>query len=423
VQLDRARRVIADGVLDRRGRRERRPPRSRAIDGDGTGAPLCPYKGLLRFEPEDAEWYFGRERLVADLLAGVASASCVGVIGASGSGKSSLTRAGLVAALRDDSLPGSASWPQLLITPGSDPMLELARALAPVSHAASADHVRDQLLDDPESISAFAARAADGRGDHASVMIVVDQLEEIFTVCHDDEVRERFLDVLVHASIDPDSPTRVLAAIRADYYGRCAEHVEFADLLGRANLLVGPMRPDELQRAIEEPARSAGLVLEDGLVDRILDDVGTEPGSLPLLETALLETWTRRDGLVLTVEGYEASGGVRGAVAHLADDVYARLSSPEQEIARGIFLRLAEPGVGNDDVRRRAPLSELLVDDEHALVLGTLVEHRLVVTSDVTAEVSHEALLREWPRLRGWLEEDRKADACTVPSRSPRRTG
>src|SRR6185369_1363829 len=179
--------------------------------------------------------------------------------------------------------------------------LELARALAPVSHAASADHVRDQLLDDPESIASFAARAAEGRGDGASVMIVVDQLEEVFTVCRDDAMRERFLDVLVHASIDPDSPTRVLAAIRADYYGHCAEHVEFAELLGRANLLVGPMRPDELQRAIEEPARTAGLVLEDGLVDRILDDVGTEPGSLPLLETALLETWTRRDGAVLTV--------------------------------------------------------------------------------------------------------------------------
>ena len=168
------------------------------------------------------------------------------------------------------------------------------------------------------------------------------------------------------------------------------------------------MRPDELQRAIEEPARRAGLVLEDGLVERIFDDVGTEPGSLPLLETALLETWTRRSGQTLTLEGYEASGGVRGAVAHLADDVYARMSSSEQDIARGIFLRLAEPGVGTDDVRRRAPLDELVVDDDHAAVLATLVEHRLVVTGDATAEVAHEALLREWPRLRSWLEEDRE---------------
>ena len=168
------------------------------------------------------------------------------------------------------------------------------------------------------------------------------------------------------------------------------------------------MRSDELQRAIEEPARRAGLVLEDGLVERIFDDVGTEPGSLPLLETALLETWDRRNGKTLTLEGYESAGGVHGAVAHLADDVYARLAPSEQDVARGIFLRLAEPGVGTDDVRRRAPLDELVVDDEHAAVLTDLVDHRLVVTNDATAEVAHEALLREWPRLRGWLEADRE---------------
>jgi DNA-binding SARP family transcriptional activator/WD40 repeat protein len=408
VELERARRVIADGVLDRRVRQV--PRRAPARNGPATATVVgaCPYKGLLRFEPEDADWYFGRERLVAELLASVASSRGVGIVGASGSGKSSLTRAGLVAALRDDALPGSAHWPRLVVTPGTDPVLELARALAPVSHAASPDHVRDQLLEDPESIGAFASRALEVRGDHASVMIVVDQLEEVFTVCRDEELAARFLDVLVHAASDPDAPTKLLAAIRADYYGHCAQHADFAEMLGRANVLVGPMRPDELQRAIEEPARTAGLALEDGLLDRILDDVGTEPGSLPLLETALLETWNRRDGNLLTVDGYESSGGVRGAVAHLADNVYARMSSSEQAIARGIFLRLAEPGVGTDDVRRRAPLDELLVDDEHAQVLGTLVEHRLVVTSDVAAEVSHEALLREWPRLRGWLEEDRE---------------
>ena len=239
-------------------------------------------------------------------------------------------------------------------------------------------------------------------------MIVVDQLEEVFTVCRDESLRARFLDVLVHAANGSGSRTKVLTAIRADYYGRCAEHAAFAELLGQSNVLVGPMRPDELQRVIEGPARRAGLVLEDGLIERIFDDIGTEPGSLPLLETALLETWIRRSGRTLTLEGYEGSGGVRGAVAHLADDVYARMSSSEQDVARGIFLRLAEPGVGTDDVRRRAPLEELLVDDDHAAVLATLVENRLVVTGDTTVEVAHEALLREWPRLRTWLEEDRE---------------
>jgi len=397
VELVRARRVAADKVLDRRRRRE---------PVAAVGA--CPYKGLLRFEPEDVGWYFGRERVVADLLATVASARCVGVVGASGSGKSSLARAGLLAALADDALPGSAQWPRVLVNPGADPTLELARVLAPLSHAVSADHVRDRLLEDPSSLAGFAERAMNGAHGDGALMIVVDQLEEVFAVCRDEEVRARFLDVLVCAAADPDSPSRVLVAIRSDYYGRCAEHAAFAELLGRANLLVGPMRPDELQRAIEEPARRAGLVLEDGLVERIFDDVGSEPGSLPLLETALLETWSRRSGNTLTLEGYASAGGVHGAVAHLADDVYARLSSSEQAAARGIFLRLAEPGVGTNDVRRRAPLDELVADDEQAAVLTALVDHRLVVTNDATAEVAHEALLREWPRLRGWLEEDRE---------------
>ena len=387
VELTRKRRVIADQVLDRRAGRP--PATRRAIGG-------CPYKGLLRFEPEDAGWFFGRERMVAELLATVASTRCTGVVGASGSGKSSLTRAGLLAALGEDALPGSAQWPRLLVTPGADPLLELARALAPCRMPRRRTRSATDCSRTPRHSQASRnVRAAAGtEGTATSVIIVVDQLEEVFTVCRDESVRARFFDVLVRAASDPDSPTKVLAAIRSDYYGRCAEHAGFGELLGQSNLLVGPMRPDELQRAIEEPAQRAGLTLEDGLVDRIFGDVGAEPGSLPLLETALLETWNRRSGNTLTLEGYAASGGVHGAVAHLADDVYVRLSSSEQDIARGIFLRLAEPGVGTDDVRRRAPLDELIVDDDHAEVLAVLVDRRLVVTDDVTAEVAHEALLR-----------------------------
>ena len=168
------------------------------------------------------------------------------------------------------------------------------------------------------------------------------------------------------------------------------------------------MRPDELQRAIEEPADRAGLAIEPGLVERIFDDVGTEPGALPLMETALLETWLRRRGHTLTLSGYDEAGGVRGAVAHLAEGVYEPMTPDAQRVTRGIFLRLAEPGSGLDDVRRRAPLEELITSDDHAAVLATLVEHRLVVTNDSTGEVAHEALLREWPRLRSWLEEDRE---------------
>src|SRR5262249_36070622 len=184
-------------------------------------------------------------------------------------------RAGLLAALGEDALPGSAQWPRLLVTPGADPLLELARALAPVCHAASAEHVRDRLLEDPATVTGFAERALNGMSERVPVMIVVDQLEEVFTVCRDESLRTRFLDVLVRPSNDPRPTTKVLAAIRADYYGRCAEHASFGEVLGQTAVLVGPMRPDELQRAIEGPARRAGLALEDGLVDRIFDDVGT----------------------------------------------------------------------------------------------------------------------------------------------------
>jgi DNA-binding SARP family transcriptional activator/WD40 repeat protein len=411
-ELIRARHVIADGVLDRRARHAPLAAMpSRVAAGRAGSLPAaspCPYKGLLRFEHEDASWYFGRERLVAELLGMVATTRCTSIVGASGSGKSSLVRAGLLAALRDDALPGSANWPHVLLVPGTDPLLELARALALVSHAASPDSVRDRLIEAPESVSNLTTRALDGRDPDSRLVLVVDQLEEVFTVCDDEVTRDRFLEVLVHAARDPEARTTVVVAIRADYYGWFAAHPEPAALLAGANVLVGPMRPDELQRAMEEPARRAGLVLEDGLVEQIFDDVGTEPGALPLLETALLETWIRRSGHMLTLEGYAAAGGVRGAVAQLADDVYERLSAVEREVARGLLLRLAEPGVGTDDVRRRAPLEELVVDEEHARVLATLVENRLVVAGDVTAEVAHEALLREWPRLRGWLETDRE---------------
>src|SRR5262249_29901325 len=156
---------------------------------------------------------------------------CVGVVGASGSGKSSLVRAGLLAALADDALPGSARWPRVLVTPGADPMLELARALAPLCHAPSADHLRNRLIEDPESFGEFAVCPINGADSDCSLMVVVDQLEEVFTVCHDDSVRARFFDVLVTAAADPDSPSRVLAAVRSDYYARCAEHAAFAELL------------------------------------------------------------------------------------------------------------------------------------------------------------------------------------------------
>ena len=199
-----------------------------------------------------------------------------------------------------------------------------------------------------------------------------------------------------------------MVAVRADFYARCAAYPALARLLAANHVLVGPMQRAELRRAIELPAQRAGLRIEPELVDRLLADVELEPGALPLLSTALLELWERRDGRRLSLAGYERSGGVRGAVARLAETAYARLDPAQQAIARRILLRLAGEDAGGGAVRRRVALDELEADHDEAVgdVLDVLAASRLVTVSAGTAEVAHEALLREWPRLRDWLEED-----------------
>ena len=200
----------------------------------------------------------------------------------------------------------------------------------------------------------------------------------------------------------------MLVAIRADFYGRCAVYPELSRLLGANHVLVGPMRRDELRRAIELPARRAGLRVDPDVVDALIADVEGEPGALPLLSTALLELWQRRDDRRLRMIAYEQVGGVRGAIARLAENAYALLDPAQREAAKRILLRLAGQGDGEMAVRRRVELTELEADrDERvAEILAMLAADRLVTIGEGEVEVAHEALLREWPRLRGWLEED-----------------
>lgn len=382
---------------------------SPAADPPGTppAAVPCPYKGLVRFEADDAQYFCGRERLVAKLVARLVSARMVGVVGASGSGKSSLVRAGLLPAVRDDALPGSGQWRVIVMTPGAEPLGELARALSRIARGRPDYELVESLR---TSSGALDEVARDVAGEGSRLMLVVDQFEEIFTNCHSETERRQFVDELLHASSRPGGSTLVVGVLRADFYGRCAEHEPLATQLADGQLLVGPMSVDELRRSVEEPARRAGLVLEPDLVDEIIKDVGQEPAALPLLSTALLETWQRRSGRTLTIAAYREAGGVRGAVARLAETVWASLSDPERVAARRVFLRLVAAGQGAEDVRRRAPLSELQTFDDGVTerMLNVLVERRLVVTDQTSAEVAHEALLREWPRLRDWLAEDRE---------------
>jgi DNA-binding SARP family transcriptional activator/WD40 repeat protein len=404
IDLDLLEDELAEDVLRRR-RGVRRP------DTRETGNALapCPYKGLSCFEFADADYFFGRERLVAELVARVAVEHFVGVVGVSGSGKSSLLLAGLCPALAAGALPGSEEWRAVLLTPGADPLDRLAAALASVVPEPGLDLVRARLHDDLDALEHVARDALKARPAGARLVVVVDQFEELFTMCRDDVLRGRFVDLVARSVANPRAPVSVIIAVRADYFARCAALPELASLLG-TTVLVGAMTERELRRAIEEPARRAGLRLEPGLTDAIVSDVVDEPGGLPLLSTALLETWVRRRDSTLTLAGYADAGEVTGALAHLAEDVFQRFSAGEQEACRRIFLRLAEPGEGLDDVRRWAPAAELVApDDPNAgVVLATLTDRRLVTAGADGVEVAHEALLREWPRARAWFEDDRE---------------
>jgi WD40 repeat protein/DNA-binding SARP family transcriptional activator len=340
----------------------------------------CPFKGLAWFDVEDAGVFFGRERLVSDGIARLAGTSLLGLVGPSGSGKSSLLRAGLLAALSQGALPGSARWPLALLRPGAHPL----RAL---------EHAR--------------AEAQGGE----RLILAIDQLEEVFSACGEESERAAFIDALVDCARDERRRTLVIAVLRADFYGRCAAYPDLARALSADHLLVGPMSGDELRRAIEGPAQSAGLSVEPRLVDALVADVGGEPGALPLLSACLLELWLHRDGRVLRMSAYEHSGGAHGAVARLAERAYERLDPERREIARRILLRLAGEGEGTDVVRRRVALAELDADrdDGVAEVLSVLARDRLVTIGDGQVEVAHEALLRDWPRLRDWFEQDAHA--------------
>jgi WD40 repeat protein/DNA-binding SARP family transcriptional activator len=349
--------------------RERAEPREVTPE-----AVACPFKGLASFDVDDAEFFFGRERLVAEMVARLAGAPLMGIVGPSGSGKSSALRAGLLPALAAGVLPGSENWALALLRPGEHPLRALEQAIADA-----------------------AARGP--------LLIAVDQFEETFTACGDETERAAFVDALVASTRNQRRRARVLVAVRADFYGRCAAYPALARVLGANHVLVGPMSRDELRRAIELPAQRAGLRVEPELVDALIADVEGEPGALPLLSTALLELWQQRDDRRMRLSAYRQSGGVHRAVARLAERAYERLDPQQQETARRILLRLAGEGEGEAAVRRRVQLSEL-GGERVTGVLAVLADDRLVTIGEGEVEVAHEALLREWPRLRGWLEED-----------------
>jgi len=389
-----------------------------------------PYRGLELFDVEHAPLFFGREATTEWLLdalkrkpSGVEN-RFLAIVGASGSGKSSLARAGLLAALSDGKLDGSASWPRAISRPGAEPFSGLVRAMANLASEKFVPLAHDCLEGrkyGERSLHKAAGLVLDESARGGRVVVLVDQFEEVFTLCNDEVERREFIDNLLHASTVANGPTTVVLSMRADFYHRCGAYDRLAAALSDHQVLVTPMTNDELRRAIERPARLAGLEPEPGLVELLVDDVRGRPGALPLLQFCLQELWRRREAHRLTIDAYREIGGIEGALQRKADAVYAGFTPQQQELCRRIFLRLVHPGEGTEDTRRRALIREVLPDDpaQSALVQTIIArltdnETRLLTTErqqtaagEGTLEVAQEALIRSWPELRKWIEADR----------------
>ncbi|MFE0254484.1 XRE family transcriptional regulator [Streptomyces sp. NPDC059010] len=373
-------------------------PAGPAPDADRSDGP-APYVGLAAYQASDAEWFFGRERLVDELVRRLSGQRLLLVIGASGSGKSSLLRAGLVPRLPAGTTP-------VVFTPGARPMEECAVRLSAAADLTPGRLYRE-LLDDPANLGRVV-RQIGARSDPADseLVLVVDQFEELFTHCSPEE-RDHFISALLTAATSDGSRCRVVLGVRADFYTHCTRHPDLVVAMRDAQMPVGPMELEDLRRAIVQPAVRAGLTVEGALVTTLATQALGQPGVLPLLSHALRETWRRRRGNALTLEAYRATGGLEGALARTAEEFYAELSAERRDLARQVFVRLTALGEGTEDTRRRVPLGELAHLDAGAVV-ERAARARLLTLDRERVELTHEALIRCWPRLHGWLTEDRE---------------
>lgn len=361
---------------------------------------VCPYRGLLAFRERDSPLYYGRERAVRLVGRKLEQTALVGIVGASGSGKSSAAFAGIVPRLRR-----TGPWDVVSFRPGGDPFAALGLALSGSPAAAGSGPRLARLI----------ARRIESTGH--PLLVIGDQFEELFTHGADGGQIAEFLDALLSvARSSALVQIKVLVTFRGDFYGHVVAHRGFSDALQDHIVHLPPMSRTELHQAITEPARVAGLKLDDGLAERILDDAGTEPGALPLLEFALTRLWETRAGQMLTHEGYDRIGRLAGAITSRAEDVYRSLSAEQQYTARQLLIRLvqvARPEQDGNDARRRTPLAELRSLPRCESVVHALADARLVVTDTTadgaaTVELAHEAIIRGWDRLSGWLVEDRQ---------------
>jgi WD40 repeat protein len=359
--------------------REAVTEQARATDLVADETVPSPYRGLARFDVADAELFFGRDEVTDALVRAVTGHRVFAVFGPSGSGKSSLLRAGLIPRLRSLDGPHRPAAVRIL-TPGEHPLRTHDTVCVPAP-------------------------------DQGDTWLVVDQFEEVFTLCRDTGERAGFLYRLL-AAAEPTSRLRVVLGVRADFYAHCLAHPELAAAIRESTVPVGPMGADALRAVIVKPAQAHGLIVERALTVRLVDEVADAPGGLPLLSHVLLETWRRRRGKTMTLTGYEAAGGLEGAVAKTAEDAYGRFNAAQASAARRLLLRLVAPGDGTLDTRRPADREELQAtgtqETETEKVLEALARARLLTLDGDTVELAHEALLTAWPRLHDWIEQERE---------------
>jgi WD40 repeat protein/ABC-type sugar transport system substrate-binding protein len=378
-----------------------------------------PYKGLRPFEEGDANDFFGRDALIEQLLNRLQETEghyrFLAVVGPSGSGKSSVVKAGVIPQLRQGAFPGSENYFYAEMVPGTDAVRELEAALLSVA-INPPDNLGEELRASSEGLLKVVDQIIP---DGDELLLFIDQFEEVFTQTEDNAVRTHFMDSLRIATMREDSRLRVIVTLRADFYDKPLLYQDFGTLLRERTEVVLPLSSAELEEAIVGPARQVGVRVESELVSTIVAEVNEQPGALPLLQYALTENFERQEGFVMHLETYLASGGVLGALARRAEELYTEMTPEQQEAVRQLFLRLVTLGEGTEDTRRRILWSELAFetdseDDPLRVVLNTYGKYRLLTfdndpqTREPTVEVAHEALIRQWERLREWLQNSRE---------------
>lgn len=381
-----------------------------------------PYKGLSPFQQQDAALFSGREALVQKALEHLEDSCVLFIIGPSGSGKSSLVNAGLIPALREGALSGSKEWRFVNIRPGVHPLDTLAAKLAQFLKGDSFDpHTTTELrlrLEHNENELFHIADEMGIRKKGSHLVLVIDPLEEIWSLAEAPEERQTFLRQLIRAATAPDTPYTVIFVLRSDYFSETASELLLRDLVADHQLLVGPMTRDELAQAILAPAQKAGIAFEPGLPEVILDEVEGQPGALPLMQFVLQLLWERQSQGFLTLKAYKSIGGMSGALSQQADYVCSQLSEDELELTRQIFIRLVSWGKEEVLTRRRVAIKELIPAGGSSTRIEAIVQRfvdaRLLVTGlieqtdEVCVQIAHESLIRAWPRLQTWLEGDRQ---------------